>query len=565
MQAPHPLLRPPDLDLRQAAVHLRRAAAPILLTALLCAGGAYLASRRHAPEFQAVSSVLAVQDASQNSLINNTLVTAPPLPQGAVDQAIHSPSVVNDIVRLLKKSSLSAERQQRISDTLNLELRTQVFRRIDVTDRLDNQQRGVYEVQATGGTPEEAQALTDAAVSALLRWDQERAQSGVQRAQKSLQLQATALRKQANAAAAGSVERSALTTSLGQLNQNLAQLQVFEQAATGPLTLVASANRPLRPVRPEPLRNAVIAALFGLLGASGVALLLAAIQRRVTSREDLEAYPGQVLGELPRLTPRELGAGYLNAQRAGHGQEAASYLRVALQAMTAEQPGDKRYVIVSSSTPGEGKSSVTASLAEAFASTDLRVLIIDADLHRPTQHLLWGVPITGDGGTWTVTGGASSGQGPTPVAENVDLIPAGDLGSKTSVLNRTTFGSNLEQWSAAYDVILIDTPPLLSVSDALTVSKRHGGLLFVVEAGRAQDREIRRALHMLGVAGVPLLGYVLNKTTPQGSGDRTYTYDRRPVTDGAAAARMSVTPPARQGDSSDGGTGGLKAGNPSKT
>ncbi|GGJ78187.1 polysaccharide biosynthesis tyrosine autokinase [Deinococcus aquiradiocola] len=527
MQTPVPPVRPDEIDLRQVFSTLKRAALPIVGATLLVGGATYALSRQQPKMYASVSSVLAAQDASQNTLINNTLVTAPPLPQGAVDEAIHSRSVVDDISKRLQVSGLDAGLIAHIESDLTREIASQKFKRVSVKAKLDPQQRGVYEISSTAESPRAAQVLADAAVHALLAWDTARAQTGVKRARGSLEAQLRDLDARIAATLPGSVDRQSLLTTRGQVTQNLAQVAVFEQAASGPLSLVADANEPNAPISPKPTRDALLAALLTLFAASGVALLTDSLRRRVNGPEDLMEFGYPVLAQLPALRQRALLNGVIQAARSGNLYEAVGFLRLNL--MNAPHTGEQRRFVVSSSRPGEGKSSVTAILADAFAGSGLKVLLIDADMYRATQHQLWradpnlqlGAPAL------LVSKPDVPGARPVKVTEQIDLIPAGSHRNASSVINNPGFSARLDRWSQGYDVVIIDTPPLGSVSDALALASMTDGLLFVVEAGQTREAEVGRAMQNLQVAGTPVLGFVLNKTTNDTRGYYAYSYTTR--------------------------------------
>jgi capsular exopolysaccharide synthesis family protein len=528
MQIPVANVRADEIDLRQVFSTLRRAALPILGATLLVGAATYGLSLRQPKVYASVSSVLAAQDSSQNSLINNTLVTAPPLPQGAVEEAIHSRSVVDDVSARLQKSGLDPLLIAHIQAVLTREIADQSFARLKVKARLDPQQRGVYEISGSAETPQAAQILTDAGVQALLAWDTARAQSGVKRARGSLEAQLRNLTDRIDALPAASVDQQSLIAARGQVAQNLAQVAVFEQAATGPLTLVAEANEPRNAVSPRPLRNAALALLLTLLLASGAALLMDSLRRRVNGAEDLMEFGHPVLAQLPALKSRALLNGVIQAARSGTLYEAVGFLRLNILNAPRTSTRTPRRIVVSSSRPGEGKSSVTAILAEAFAISGLRVLLIDADLYRATQHQLWradpvmniGVP------PLLVSKPDVEGARPISVAKNLDLIPAGSNRNVAGVINSPSFPARLDRWTVGYDIVLIDTPPLVNVSDALALAALSDGLIFVVEAGQTREAEVERALQNIRVANVPLLGFVLNKHSNPNSGYYGYSYTR---------------------------------------
>ena len=543
MQNPVSAVRPDEVDLRQVFFTLRRAVLPILGVTLLAGGATYVVSRQQPKMYSSVSSVLAAQDSSQNSLINNTLVTAPPLPQGAVDEAIHSRSVVDDIAKRLEGSTLDPALVAHIEANLTREIADQTFNRLKVKARLDPQQRGVYEISGSAESPQAAQVLTDAGVQSLLAWDTARAQSGVKRARNSLEAQMRELDARIATLTPGSVDQQSVLAVRGQVAQNLAQVAVFEQAATGPLTLVAEANEPRTPVSPRPTRNAALAALMTMFLASGVALLMDSLRRRVNSAEDLAEFGYPVLAQLPILKPKALMNGVIQASRSGSLYEAVGFLR--LNILNALRSSDRtpHRIVVSSSRPGEGKSSVTAILASSFALSGLRVLLIDADLYRSTQNQLWRAdPLRNLGApALLVSKPDVPGAMPVNVGENIHLIPAGTHRNAAGIINNPDFAARLDRWTMGYDIVLIDTPPLVSVSDALALAALSDGLVFVIEAGQTREAEVGRAMQNLRVANTPVLGFVLNKTTGDTRGYYGYSYAPRDVAadlPGAAAGRQ---------------------------
>lgn len=526
MQIPVPNVRPDEIDLRQVLTVLRRAALPILGATALVAGATYAYSLRQPKLYASVSSVLAAQDASQNSLINNTLVTAPPLPQGAVEEAVHSRGVVNDVSRRLRASGLDPQLLVKIQIDLSREIADQSFARLKIKAKLDPQQRGVYEISGTAESPQAAQILTDAGVQALLAWDTARAQSGVQRARRSLEAQLRDLDTRIAALAPGSVDQQSLIAARGQVAQNLAQIAVFEQAASGPLSLVAEANEPRTPVTPRPLRTTALAALLALFLAAGAALLLDTLRRRVDNAEDLMDFGHPVLAQLPSLKSKALLNGVVQAARSGTLYEAVGFLR--LNILNAPRTGERaaRRIVVSSSRPGEGKSSVTAILADAFATAGLKVLLIDADLYRATQHVIWRADpvLTLGAPPLLVAKPDADGARPIGIAKNLDLIPAGSHRNAAGIITSPGFPDRLDRWTVGYDIVLIDTPPLVNVSDALALAALSDGLIFVVEAGQTREAEVERALQNIRVANVPLLGFVLNKQSSPHAGYSGYGY-----------------------------------------
>ncbi len=535
---------PDDIDLRQVASTLRRAALPILLLTAAASAGTYLLSGHRAPTYQSVSSVIAVQDNVRNALINNTLVTAPPLPQGAVEEATHSRGVVTRITRIVARSGLPDELKRTIGTSLTRELGSQSFRRLTVRARLDQQQSGVYELRASAETPQAARVLADAAVQALLDWDLSRAQEGVKRARASLEGQLNDLTARIAQTPPGSVDAQSLIAARGQVLQNLSQVSVFERAASGTLSLVSEANEPTRPASPHPARDAALAGLLALIVGSGAALMTDALRRRVKEPGDLMALGVPVVGQLPKLTREQLRRGIIENARAGALYESIGFARVNLMGLMREKTGGAAHVFaISSTSPGNGKSSVTAALAKSLSQADLRVLIVDLDSYRPTQQRLWSRPMV----HWKPLPGAfrdaaapstlaSALQRPElatalEVDDGIDLLPAAD-GSRRADLTMPVMHPRLHallhQWAAGYDVVLLDTTPMLSVSDTLAVAPATDGIVMVVESERTPIADLERVLQNARVAGAPIVGFVLNKSARLRS---DYGYYSLPLTD----------------------------------
>jgi len=518
--------RTPDadqIDLKQVFGTLRRYAPWLLLTPLLAAGGTYGLSKLQPPVYEAATSVIAVDNDAQNSLINNTLVTAPRLPQGAVDQIVHSQSLVNDIIARLKKTDMSPVLIGKISQALQAELARNSFSRYKVRARLDTQQRGVYELRSRAETPRAAQQLAQVGVEALIAWDNNRAKQGVVRSRESLQVRLQDINTRIQATPGGSLERQSLIAARGQVLQDISQMVVLETAANGTLYLVAEAVEPRAPVSPRPVRNAALAGLLALFLSAGGALLTDSLRRRVNSPEDLVSLGLPVLGQLPLLRRQEAGQGFVEASQSGPLYEGIGFLRINVQ---SSKPGTHRRMVVSSSYPSEGKSSVTAALAQSMGASGLKVLVIDADLRRPTQSKVWGLergsrlPLPGTDPTLPPAATLNEiflrpeAGYVTRVAENVDLLPAGTPlrgAAPPTLLNQPAFRSHLERWSEGYDFVLIDSPPMLSLPDTLAVAPLTEGVMLVVEAGKTRLSDVERTVQNARVANVPILGIVLNK------------------------------------------------------
>jgi len=523
-----------DINLLQVLNTLRRSLLPILGATVLVGAGTYLASRAQPPVYESRSSIISLYSSMGNQVVNNTVVTAPPLPQGALDEALRSRSVADEILREVKAAQLSPAQSDTIRQGLMTSLATGKNTLIRVNSRLDTQQRGVYEIIARSGTPRAASVLSGATVQALLAWDAERAQRGVTSARKSIEAQLQALDTRLRATTAGSPDNLSLTAARGLILQNLSQMTALEQTSSGTLTAGADPSDPVSPVSPRPTRNAALAALLTLFAASGLVLLLSSLRGRVNNAADLMPLGLPLLGQLPLLNRRELSQGILRATRGGRLYDALGFLRINL---TTVEPQPGRILAVTSASPGAGKSSLSAALAASFAEGGQRVLLIDADLHRPTQHRIWNLNTTT---SVLLPGAAREGQATLPYAlmhldeacavhdpavPRMDLLPAGQPGrQRQQLLNRPDLAQVLRHWASNYDLVLIDTPPILALADTLALTISTDGVLVVVESGVTSIGEVERVQQIAQQNGVKLLGAVLNKL-PRAEQRYYYGYD----------------------------------------
>lgn len=510
-----------ELDLTQVLRVIQRRWLPVVLGAVLVTLGVYLLSRRQAPVYEATGSVMAASSDVGNSVANAGVVATPQLPQGAVAEVMQSRGLITRVIELVRASDLPAGQREVVAGRLERELERNSFSMISVRARVDALQRGIYELRTTGGSPEAARVLADSALTALLEWDTARAKSGITRATRTLRGQLESLNAQIAAATQGSPEREALEVSRGQVRLNLSQVQLLEQVATGNLVLLSEANTSNRPVAPKPTRNAVLAGVLALMGGFGLVVLLDALSRRVRSAGDLMGLGVPVIGELPRLRRSQRGT-MVSAAMSGELYEPTGFIRVNLSGVVAEHPDRPATFVVTSSRPGEGKSTVVAALASSFAASGKRVLIMDLDVHRPTQHEYWNVA----GRPWVPLSGATRAQQSTllqaianpeqasavDIGGGVFLLPAAQVARRDAgMLTTQAFADQVMRWTEGFDVVVLDSAPLLSVADALTIAPRTDGMVLVVEANGTAIPEIERSLQGVRNTQVNLLGLVLNK------------------------------------------------------
>ena len=498
---------------------------PWIVGAALAVGAlTYGLSRLQAPVYESSSSLITVRPAE--GVVGATLVPAPALPVGALDQALQGSAVLDRVISAVRASGLPQEIKAELSGKLQQELQTSRLKTISLSSQLDPGGSGVYTVTAQAPSAQAARVLTDLSTAALLTWDADRAQESVQRALSVQRAQLAEIDRQLTQSSLPAAERQSLLATRTVTQGNLAQTSILAQATVGSLSLVSPAVVPLLPVAPRPLRNALLAGVLALLLGLGVASLLTVTDRTVRDEEDVLAFGLPALGQIPRLRRRDiLLMGIVRAARQAGLYEAIGFLRINLltrvEQDAASASGGKR-IMLSSTAPGAGKSSLTATLADGLAASGLRVLIVDADLRRGTQQQVWDKYERQQ--TWRQLVGTGGGRNlpdalrdpanvqVLEVEPNVDVLPAGPgLSDSLGLLNRADLGELLSCWGHTYSMVLIDSPPLLAIADGLVLGRHVDGVLLVVEAGQTTVQAIKQVLRRTGEAGVPMMGFVINK------------------------------------------------------
>jgi capsular exopolysaccharide synthesis family protein len=211
------------------------------------------------------------------------------------------------------------------------------------------------------------------------------------------------------------------------------------------------------------------------------------------------------------------------------GAEAFRMLRTAVQYANADRP---RVIAVTSSGPGEGKSLISANFAIAMAKQGMNVLLVDADLRRPTIHKLFDIPHVP--GLSDLLGGAAV----TPLkpeqldVQSLRVLPCGTHSTNPAeLLSSAEFGRLVEKLRGTFDLVVIDTPPLLAVADATALLPFVDGTLLVARSERTDRFALGHAVALLRRAKSPVLGVVLNGIrkdaamySASGTGYYGYTY-----------------------------------------
>ncbi|HEX3563071.1 MAG TPA: polysaccharide biosynthesis tyrosine autokinase, partial [Solirubrobacterales bacterium] len=278
-------------------------------------------------------------------------------------------------------------------------------------------------------------------------------------------------------------------------------------------TLVSPASLPTSAVQPRPPLIIGTSLIVGFGVAILLALSLDRFRRRITNADDLvEVSPLPLLGQVERSRRLMRARPQIvwDDPRLTQIQENFRSLRTNIQLTTGS---DSIALQITSAGPSQGKSTITANLGVAFADLGVSTAIVDADLRRPAQGQIF--ELDSKNGSWTTPGGKSSWK--TRFTDLAVFRATPSQVDPTEVL-QVRFPSLLERLRGTYDLILVDSPPVLPVSDARITAGWMDGVVIVLASGEERPAGLTEAIKRLGMANAKVSGFVINKAGSTGEG-----------------------------------------------
>jgi tyrosine-protein kinase Etk/Wzc len=306
------------------------------------------------------------------------------------------------------------------------------------------------------------------------------------------------------------------------LLNNALQLRLVKEGKVGNVRVLDEAVVPTQPVKPN--RKVIIAAALALglfLGIVAAFIRNSFVEQRLRDPHEVEAETGlPVFSSIP-LSPSQsaiakrrlsgaTGVRLLAIENPDDpAVESLRSLRTAMQFAMLESPNNR--VLISGPTPGVGKSFVTANFAALMAAAGKRTLLIDADLRRGHTHQYFG--LQRHGGLSELIAGSLTVQQTVhrQVVPNLDFLATGQLPpNPAELLVSDSFKTTLERLSEQYDLVVIDTPPVLVAADTSTVAAHAGTVLLVARADQSTMGELRESTRRLAMGGKAATGVLLN-------------------------------------------------------
>jgi non-specific protein-tyrosine kinase len=468
----------------------------------------FIINKNSTPVYQASTSLLINEAPATKATDYSSLVTSERLAQTYAQLMVKTP-VLEGVINQLGLSITSQE--------LRRQLQIQPLR--DTT---------LIEVKVEDTNPKRAADITNTLVEVFSQQNQALQASRYETSKTSLETQLNQLEGQIQKIneellALGNdperqAERDQLDTTLAQYRQTYAyllqsyeQVRLTEAQSTSNIVQVEPAVPPEVPIRPRTILNTLLAVIVSGLLATGGIFLYEALNDTIQDPDDITASLGlPVLGVIARHEIEE-GIPVSCSEPRSPITEAFRALRTNIQFSSVDKP--LHTLLITSPSPAEGKSTIAVNLSVVLAQNNRKTVIVDGDLRRPRVHKVLGLKSRpGITDLFVADETRVENYIVDTCADNLFALPSGDIPPNPSeLLGSEKLLSILEQLKHRFDIVLIDSAPVMAVTDSAVLAPKVDGVLLVVKPGVTQMTIARQAVELLQRGGANLLGVVLNE------------------------------------------------------
>jgi polysaccharide biosynthesis transport protein len=491
---------------------LRRRKWPVLVLPLVVAAASYVIVSGESSVYQATAQVL-VDRTSIVSAIS-----------GVQDPAIGDPTRFLATEASIGRSPVLASRAASASGISGITGQG-LLADSSITSEAD---ADILDVSVSSANPSDAVTLANAYATAFTQYKTELDTQKINKALRSLRVRIQSLKKAGESTSIG----------FSTLVQYQSQLETIGTLLANNTTVLKPASQAIK-LRPKPLHAVLLGLLLGGVIGLGVAFLIEGLDRRVRSDSEIEQVLGlPLLGRIPELPPELRDANSLLTVSDAESIQAESFRRLRTRIDLLNLDRGTRRIMFTSAVPREGKSTTVANLAVALAQSGRRVALVDLDLRRPILHEFFQTGVEHG-----ITDIVSAGEGLMDTLQSIPLpgvidfdwsqdwpsgsqkgiegnhgralsfLPAGSASAAggdalVGFLESPRLNQLLRDLAREYDMVLVDTPPLLTVNDAMALTTRMDAIVLVVHA------QIQRPLlveleRQLKSTGIPVLGFIV--------------------------------------------------------
>ncbi len=299
------------------------------------------------------------------------------------------------------------------------------------------------------------------------------------------------------------------------LDERIKELRVTEEVGGLTVTVLERGQVAALPSEPRKVRAMAITLFLGGCAGMGLGVVRELSDKRIRSARQIAALLHlPILGIIPAMKSF-MRSGTLRAKMVRvcpTSREAEAFRRLRTPLLFGPRQEGARTIVVTSPMAGEGKSLVVSNLATAIAQTGQKVLIVDADCHAPSQHQIFNKGRHIGGLSTVLTGHTTLEEAIEPTGtENLDILTCGPtVPNSTEMLAGERWPWAVKTLAKQYDLVLIDSPPLLSLTDAQVLAAHCDGVVLVLRADSSTRRDSLRACDELTAVGARILGVVIN-------------------------------------------------------
>jgi polysaccharide biosynthesis transport protein len=434
----------------------------------------------------------------------------------------------------------------------------------------------ILRISATTLSADQSQGMANAVARSYIENRRKSAAQGLEQALENIQTKIDEAAADLNKFARGTqdatkdVEFATAQAQYTDLKVRQGQLEIDLDLKRGEAELIAPASKPKTPVSPHPLKSAFLALVFALFATLGAALLRERLDLRLRNREEAEEVTNlPTLAEIPldRASSKDPSRLAADVEPDGLVAEAVRSLRVSLRFLGLDRP--LQVLLVTSAVPGDGKSTIATNLAASYAQSGVKTLLVSADLRRPRVEALTstrndrgltdlltemaadhernqavqrrlsrsgGGSSSSDDATPLESGrsasgrrsraAASNGMPDTEIAAwcqndmpNLFVLPAGaSIASPLEILSSAVTREFFKLARRDFEMVVLDSPPVVLVSDAIVLSQQVDGVLVVASLRKTSRAMLQRAVELLASSQVRVVGLVLNRVTRENGG-----------------------------------------------
>lgn len=516
-------------DLRQYIALIWRWSWLIILATLLAGGAAYITSIFQDPVYQATTTLLINEAPSAQTSDYTAILTSERLARTYSEMLTKRP-VLEEVIHNLDLAT-EYEELEDLQGTIEVQL---------VRDTQ------LIELSVEDTDPAQAALIANTIVSIFADQNQALQASRFIESKASLEEQLTRVDGQIHNTmvtmedlgddAREETEYARLETELAQYRQTYSQLlqsyeqiRVAEAQATSNVVQVEPAIIPENPIRPRVLMNTALAAVVGGMLAVGAIFLMEALDDTIKSPEEVSRHLDlPVLGTIIRHETED-GLPITMGSPRSPTAEAFRSLRTNIQYASVDYP--IRSLLVTSPAAGVGKSTITANLGVVLAQGGSRAVVVDADMRRPTQHKLLSLPnrlglssLFVFQSLFEKTEQLPEGSLQTTKTEGLSVVTSGKTPPNPSELLASERMSNiLDRLKNESEIVIVDSPPIIAVTDATVLAPRVDGVLIVIKPGQTKLETAIQTVQQLRRVGANIVGIVINEVNPR-SGRYGYYY-----------------------------------------